>query len=144
MNESAAEKAEYGTWVSSRLVFVPGLIGLLFAGLSFLLPALGVIAAVFLLCSLYLAYARRLFSPRGRNIQVRIQDLLLDRMSDWDGVGKVLDIGCGNGALTIQIAQRHPQAQVVGIDYWGKGWEYSKSVCDRNAALEGVTRQVHF
>jgi len=144
MSELAAEKAHYGNWVSSRLVFVPGVLSLLFAGLSFLLPVLAVVAVIFFLLFLYFAYARYLFSPRGGNIQARIQDLLLDRVMGWDGVGKVLDIGCGDGRLTSEIAKRHPQAQVIGIDYWGTSWEYSKSVCDRNAEIEGVAERVSF
>jgi SAM-dependent methyltransferase len=77
-------------------------------------------------------------------MQVRIQGLVLDRMTGWDGKGKVLDIGCGNGPLTIQITKRYPQAEAIGIDYWGKAWEYSKGVCDRNAEIEGVAERVAF
>jgi SAM-dependent methyltransferase len=144
VSEWVAEKADYGNWVSTRLVFVPGALSLLFGVLSLLLPALGVVAVIFFLCFLYFAYARYLFSPRGGNIQARIQDLVLDHMMGWDGVGKVLDVGCGNGPLTIQIAKRYPQAEAIGIDYWGKAWEYSKGVCDRNTAIEGVVGRVAF
>jgi SAM-dependent methyltransferase len=144
VSELTVEKAEYGNWVSTKLVLVPGALGFLFGGLAFLLPVSGVAAAVLLLCSLYFAYARYLFSPRGGNIQARIQDLVLDHMRGWDGTGKVLDIGCGNGPLTIQIARRYPKAEVIGIDYWGKAWEYSKGVCDRNAEIEGVAGRVVF
>ena len=144
MSELAVEKAEYGNWVSTKFVFVPGVLGLLFVGLAFLLPVLGVVAAVFLLCSLYFAYARYVFSPRGGDIQARVQGLVLDRMTGWDGVGKILDIGCGNGPLTIQIAKRYPQSEATGIDYWGKAWEYSKGVCDRNAEIEGVGERIVF
>lgn len=144
MSALTADKVVYGNWVSSRFIFAPGVLGLIFAGLSFLLPALGIVAVFFFLCSLYFAYARYLFSPRGGNIQARVQDLLLDRVMDWDGVGKALDVGCGNGTLTIEIAKRHPQAEVIGIDYWGTSWEYSKSVCDRNAEIEGVAERVAF
>jgi SAM-dependent methyltransferase len=144
VGELTAGKADYGNWVSTKLVFVPGVLSLLFGGLAFLFPVLGIIAVIFLLCFLYFAYARYLFSPRGGNIQARIQDLVLDRMMGWDGIGKVLDIGCGNGPLTIQIAKRYPQAEAIGIDYWGKAWEYSKRVCDRNAAIEGVAERVTF
>jgi SAM-dependent methyltransferase len=144
VSELAVEKVDYGNWVSTKLIFVPGVLSLLFGGLSFLLPALGVVAVIFFLCFLYFAYARYLFLPRGGNIQSKIQDLVLDHIMGWDGVGKVLDIGCGNGPLTIQIAKRHPQAEAIGIDYWGTAWEYSKSVCDRNAEIEGVARRVAF
>jgi SAM-dependent methyltransferase len=144
MSELAVETPVYGNWVSTKLVLVPGVLGLLFGGLALLVPVLAAFAAIFLLCSLYFAYARYLFSTRGGDIQARIQDLVLDRMADWDGVGKVLDIGCGNGPLTIQIATRYPQAEATGIDYWGQAWEYSKGVCDRNAEIEGVAERVVF
>jgi hypothetical protein len=144
MNELATEKADYGNWVSTRFVSVPGVLGLLFGGLSLLFPALGIVAILFFLCFLYFAYARYLFSPRGGNIQARVQNLVLEQMLDWDGVGKARDIGCGNGALTIQITKRYPQAEAIGIDYWGKSWEYSKRVCDRNAEIEGVAERVAF
>jgi SAM-dependent methyltransferase len=144
VGELTAGKADYGNWVSTKLVFVPGVLSLLFGGLSFLLPVLGVVAVIFFLCFLYFVYARYLFSPRGGNIQARIQDLVLDHMMGWDGIGKVLDIGCGNGPLTIQIAKRYPQAEAIGIDYWGTAWEYSKGVSDRNAAIEGVAERVTF
>jgi SAM-dependent methyltransferase len=144
VGKSAAEKTEYGNWVSARIVFAPAALSFLFGGLSFLVPALGVVALIFFLCFLYFAYARYLFSPRGKNIQFRIQALLLDRLIGWEGVGKVLDIGCGNGPLTIQIAKRYPQAEAVGIDYWGTAWDYAKSLCDRNAEIEGVANRVSF
>ncbi len=101
------------------------------------------VEVLFFLPFVYFAYARYRFSPRGGNIQAKIQGLLIDYL-DWDGQGKALDIGCGNGPLTIQIAKRYPQAEAIGIDYWGTAWEYSKSVCDRNAEIEGVAGQVVF
>ncbi len=62
----------------------------------------------------------------------------------WNGEGKALDIGCGNGALTIKLAQKYKKAQIIGIDYWGKNWEYSKNACERNAVIEGVSDRVAF
>jgi SAM-dependent methyltransferase len=142
--EATVEKAAYGNWVSTKFVTVPGALGLVFAGLAFLWPGLGVVAALFLICCLYFAYARHRFSPKGGDIQTKVVDLVLDRMAGWDGTGKVLDIGCGNGPLTILIAKRYPQAEALGIDYWGTAWEYSKGVCDRNAEIEGVAERVSF
>jgi SAM-dependent methyltransferase len=144
MPELDAEKVDYGNWVSRRLVLAPAVLSLVFGGFSLLLPAAGVLAVLFFLCFLYFAYARFVFSPRGGNVQARIQDLVLDHIMDWDGTGNALDIGCGNGPLTIQIAKRCPQARVIGTDYWGSAWEYSKRVCKRNAEIEGVTDRVAF
>ena len=143
MNELPANKPDYGNWVATRLIYVPGALSLLFAGLSFALPALIVLAVFFFLCCIYFAYARYQFSYKGGNIQARIQDLLLEHL-DWDGKGKALDIGCGNAPLTIKIAKKYPDAEVSGIDYWGGAWEYSKEVCERNAEIEGVAQRVTF
>jgi ubiquinone/menaquinone biosynthesis C-methylase UbiE len=118
-------------------------IGILLVGLSLVLPALIVVAVAFFLCSAYFAYARFRFSTRGGDLQARIQGLVLDNLQ-WDGAGKVIDIGCGNAPLTIRIAKKYPRAQVTGIDYWGGSWEYSKGVCERNAELEGVAERVSF
>jgi len=144
MSDSSVGRAQYGNWVSAKFIVIPGVLALIFGGLALRFPVLSVVAAVFLLCSLYFAYARHLFSANGASIQTKVQNLVLDRMAGWDGTGRVLDIGCGNGPLSIQIAKRYPQAEVMGIDHWGKAWEYSKGVCDRNAEIEGVAQTVTF
>ena len=143
MSELAAEKADYGNWVSAKLVYIPGLVAFLFLGLSIVLPALVIGAVIFFLPFVYFAYARNRFSPRGGNIQAKIQGLLMDYL-DWDGEGKALDIGCGNAPLTISIAKKYPEVEVTGIDYWGGAWEYSKGVCERNAEIEAVAERIAF
>jgi SAM-dependent methyltransferase len=144
VREFGVQKADYGNWVSAKLVYIPGVIALLLLGFSIVLPVLIIGAVIFFLPFVYFAYARHRFSSRGGNIQARVQDLVLEHIRGWDGAGKVLDIGCGNGPLTIQIAKSYPQAEAIGIDYWGTAWEYSKSVCDRNAEIEGVAGRVAF
>jgi ubiquinone/menaquinone biosynthesis C-methylase UbiE len=100
-------------------------------------------AVLFLLVAVYFLYVRHQFSPQGGNVQDHIWTLVLANLG-WNGEGRALDIGCGNGALTIKLAQKYPKAQIIGIDYWGKAWEYSKSVCERNARIEGVGERVTF
>ena len=54
--------------------------------------------------------------------------------------GKCLDVGCGSGALTIAIAKRNPDAEVTGIDRWGKEYaSFNKPLCESNAQAEGVS-----
>ena len=54
--------------------------------------------------------------------------------------GKGLDVGCGSGALTIAAAKRNPDAQIIGIDRWGKEYaSFSKALCESNAKAERVT-----
>jgi SAM-dependent methyltransferase len=136
-------KPEYANWVPLKLVWVPGALALVLAGLALLYPWIALPAMISFMCSAYFAYARWQFSAGGGDLQVRIQHLLLGRLH-WDGSGKVLDIGCGNGPVTIAIAKAYPSAQVTGIDYWGTSWEYSRAVCEGNAAAEGVTHRVTF
>ena len=52
---------------------------------------------------------------------------------------KILDVGCGSGALAIAAAKRNPGAEVVGIDRWGREYaSFSKNLCEQNAKAEGV------
>jgi len=36
---------------------------------------------------------------------------------DGDSTGRIADIGCGSGVLTVEIAETYPKASVIGIDY---------------------------
>ena len=132
-----------GNWVSAKLIIIPLLAAALFLGLTLVSPAFVVVAVLCVLTGAYFVYARYAFSPRGGNIQNRLWKLVLDRL-DWNGKGRALDIGCGNGPLTIALAKRYPDGHVTGIDYWGKKWGYSKAVCERNAGAAGVTERVSF
>ena len=55
-----------------------------------------------------------------------------------NGVARIIDIGSGNGVLAVKLTQQYGEADVTGMDYWGEDWEYSRSVCERNARLVGV------
>jgi len=137
------EKPEYGNWVSKRLIILPCVRGLVFLGLAILSKVFAIPSSLFFLVSAYFAYARYRFSPGGGNVQGRIIDLLVVHL-DWNGEGQVLDIGCGNGALAIELAHKYVKAQVVGIDYWGGNWEHSKYACEANAKIEGVAECITF
>jgi len=143
MEEETAGVADYGNWVSTRIILLPLAIGLAFAALSLVEPLLLILSALFLLVSAYFAYAHYLFSPRGKDVQRQVRQLVLDKLA-WDGKGQALDIGCGNGALVIALARSHPASRIVGIDYWGEGWEYSKRSCERNAEAENVSKSTSF
>ena len=143
MGKPTNRPPDYGNWVSKKLLYGSGALALLFWGLSFLLPGLAIGAVFFFITFAYLVYARAKFSPTGGNLQIRIRDLVLDRLN-WDGHGEALDIGCGNGPLTIQAAKKYKDATVIRIDMWSSAWEYSQEDCEKNAILEGVSERVTF
>lgn len=143
------EKLEYGNWIRTKMLWSLGMITLVFGILS-VLPGSAVLRVVFgILCLgtlvslLYPLYLYFLFSPRGGNMQDKFYELILDHLQN-QGPGKILDIGTGNGILAIKACMRNQAAQVTGVDYWGKDWEYSKSVCEQNARLARVTGSIHF
>jgi SAM-dependent methyltransferase len=137
------QKVDFGNWMSVKMIVVAGILTLSCFGLAFLHWAFWIPAGLFLVIALYFAAARYMFSPMGGNIQDKVQELLLSNV-DWDGSGKALDIGCGNGPLSVKLACKYPQAQVLGVDSWGGNWDYSLQVCRRNAELSGVADRVSF
>jgi len=143
MNKPTGGKPEYGNWVSKKFIYIPGVVSLVFFGLALLVPFLVIPAVLFFSVSVYFAYARYGFSPQGGNVEDQVRELVLAHL-DWNGEGQALDIGCGNAALTIKLAHRYARGRVIGIDYWGRKWEYSKTICERNAKLEGVAGRVTF
>jgi SAM-dependent methyltransferase len=143
MAKQNTTKADYGNWVSTKLVYLPSMLGLIFLGSVFIFWPSLIPAVLFLSIGIYFAYARYKFSPAGGNVQNQIWDTAIAHL-DWNGEGKALDIGCGNGALTIKLAQKFPAAKVTGIDFWGERWEYSKGFCEANAKVEGVSDRAVF
>jgi len=148
-DENNMEKLQYGNWIRRKILWVLGLTSLALVILAVLpLPAvvriLGVVLGAAALASfLYPLYSYAMFSPRGGNIQEKFYDLILNHV-EKNSVGKVLDIGTGNGILAIKAALRNPAAQVTGVDMWGKDWEYSKSICEQNAQIANVAERIQF
>ena len=63
---------------------------------------------------------------------------------DYDGEEKILEVGCGSGALTIRSALTWPKAKVIGVDHWGAVYNYSKALCEKNAARRAWLPAVYF
>ena len=143
MNKKEREIPDYGNWFPKRLIYLSLIICVLFlmflpVSVLFIIPAL-----LFLSFAMFIIYGRYMLSNPQRNLQDRFWELVLTNL-DWNGEGQILDIGCGNGGLTVKTAKKHKNSKVTGIDYWGKKWEYSKNLCDRNAAIEGVAERTTF
>jgi arsenite methyltransferase len=68
---------------------------------------------------------------------------LLDRL-ELKGDERLLDIGCGRGAVLLMAAQRLPRGRAVGVDLWSTTDQSgnAEKVTRQNAALEGVAERV--
>jgi len=144
-SRTTSDKPRYGTWIRTRR-----------------LQLFVVLSAAFLLASLlglrspwwwlllapaaafgYIAVVLILTTYRFRHgAQQQIHELLAREVSGMSG--RILDVGCGSGALVVAVARAAPGATVVGADTWGEQWEYSQGQCETNARLEGVDDRVAF
>jgi arsenite methyltransferase len=68
---------------------------------------------------------------------------LLDRL-ELKGDERLLDIGCGRGAVLLMAAQHLPRGRAVGVDVWSTRDQSgnAEQVTRQNAALEGVAERV--
>ena len=147
-------RADYKNWVPKGMIWGLGA-GCLAAAMVFaacrILMAEGLFRTVLLIISVaaamilfaataWLAYLHCMFSYNGkRQLSRQIIEGTADYVTIPDG-GIGLDVGCGSGALTIACAKRNPEAQMIGINRWGKEYaSFNKPLCERNAQAEGVS-----
>ncbi len=146
-------KKNYGNWIPERML------KLLWTGAAILaialiaevimlnLPIVSGLITVFLVVTIamatYMQICHHLFSFSGGGVMEKIHEFVISKMN-WDGKGTLLDIGCGSGALSIRCAKLYPNATIMGIDYWGKEWNYAKDQCETNATLEKVSSSITF
>ena len=144
---------DYGSWMSNPVFYVYGGITLAVAALAVLsftvfdLAALGIVCTVAVAALLallgWLAWIRRQYAFGKGGMMERVHQTLLSSL-DFDGRGQLLEVGCGSGALTVRAALTWPEARVTGLDYWGTMYNYSKALCEKNAASEGVASRCTF
>jgi ubiquinone/menaquinone biosynthesis C-methylase UbiE len=103
----------------------------------------GIALFICIFFTVYFYAMRRAFSFDGGNQMGKMHEFVANHLL-WEGKGKLLDVGCGSGALTIRCAKKWTDVQCVGIDYWGLIWDYNKEMCNRNADLEGVANRCNF
>jgi SAM-dependent methyltransferase len=143
MSDDKTRKNDYGNWVSKKFIYIPAALTIIFMGLTYFSLLFLIGALLFLVPAAYFAYAYRQFSPSGGNLQGRIRGMVLGHLT-WNGHGRLLDVGCGNGALAIEAAKLYPGAHITGIDYWGGRWDFSQKACQTNAAVAGVAERTTF
>ena len=102
--------------------------------------AFAILTLLFCVMTKWSIFMYRAFDYNGkRQMAKQIIDGTAAYVNLPDG-GKILDVGCGSGALSIAVAKRNPKAEVIGVDRWGKEYaSFSKTLCEQNAKAEGVT-----
>lgn len=143
MSKHDKTETSYGNWTSKSLIYIPLLVTVFFVCLIFLSLYFIIPAILFLLISIYFIYSYYQFSSSGGNIQTRVWEMTAGYLK-WKGNGKIIDVGCGNGALIIKLARKYPEAQLTGIDYWSSKWGYSQKACENNARIENVAERINF
>ncbi|OJE41930.1 methyltransferase type 11 [Bacillus proteolyticus] len=149
MADNLKTKANYRTWIRIYKLLIFWFFSLILLSVILLPINLylrvlsGILALPFIYIAFILSYSVYQFSAFGGNYQSKIHDLIVAKVN-WDGKGKILDIGTGSGSLIIKLARTFPESFLTGIDYWGGNWEYSKAQCQQNAKIEGVSDRIDF
>ncbi len=143
------ESIIYGSWFPKKFLYLFFLISLIFLVIS-LFPLFFFLKIIFwfltglsLFSFIYSLYLYHIFNRNGGEFQNRLWNVVLEKL-EWNGKGKVLDIGTGAGPLAIMLAKKFPEAKILGIDYWGKVWDYSKKLCEKNAKIAGLSDRIDF
>jgi arsenite methyltransferase len=95
------------------------------------------------LCSLWLFLNAGVFIYTTRVGKFAVWAELLDRLG-LNGSERLLDIGCGRGAVLLMAAQRLTTGKAVGVDVWSMKDQSgnAEAVTRKNAALEGVADRI--
>lgn len=147
------EKTNYGNWVPEKALYMLFRAAVVFLGITaavavtlhnpVITAIAGIICAVTFVMAVYMFLCHEKFAFGKGNMMAGVHQHLVDHL-EWDGEGKLLDIGCGAAALTVRCAKTFTKAQITAIDYWGVEWNYAKEQCEKNASLEGVADRIIF
>ncbi|MBQ8093672.1 MAG: class I SAM-dependent methyltransferase [Clostridia bacterium] len=135
-----------GTAAACLLLLLTGCTGILSPGTvkTVLIVLFAILALVLLGMSIWSILMYRSFDYNGkRQLSRQIIDYIAGYVKLTKGC-RILDVGCGSGALAIAVAKGNRDSTVTGIDRWGKEYaSFNKNLCERNAQAEGV-QNVHF
>lgn len=147
------EKVNYGNWVPEKALYMLFGAAVLLGVIAVLAQTVldkpvvtavsGVLCVVALVMAVYMLICHETFAFGKGNMMVGVHEHLVEHL-DWNGEGRLLDIGCGAAALTVRCAKAFPKAQITAMDYWGAEWNYAKEQCERNAQIEGVADCISF
>jgi ubiquinone/menaquinone biosynthesis C-methylase UbiE len=98
-----------------------------------------ILLAVALLVALAALALQQIITLRGR---LHTRNLMIQSRK-WRGDEQVLDVGCGNGIMTMAVAHQLKTGKVTGIDIWDStAGRQTAEIFWRNAQAEGVRDRV--
>lgn len=147
------EKANYGNWVPEKALYMLFGAAVVLGAIAVIVQvvlskpvitaAAGVLCVLALIMAVYMLICHETFAFGKGNMMAGVHEHLVEHL-DWNGEGRLLDIGCGAAALTVRCAKAFPKAQITAMDYWGAEWNYAKEQCEKNAQIEGVADHTSF
>ena len=146
MSVPAARRGDYGVDAPYAPILM-GVGGVCFLALSAARVALGGARPVSVagpgIAGLWLLLNAATFLYTTRAGKFAVWAELLDRLS-LSGDERLLDIGCGRGAVLVMAAKRLPRGRAVGVDLWSTTDQSgnAEQVTRRNAEIEGVADRV--
>ncbi len=111
------------------------------------IPVLLVLSVIFLIVGFAVivlhkrfVYLREKFDfEDADSVAWRIINFVADKVKMQDENLKILDVGCGSGALSVKVALNNPNSKVEGIDIWPLSYkDFSKRLCYKNAESDGA------
>ena len=147
------EKANYGNWVPEKALYMLFGAAVVLGAIAVIVQvvlskpvitaAAGVLCVLALIMAVYMLICHETFAFGKGNMMAGVHEHLVEHL-DWNGEGRLLDIGCGAAARTVRCAKAFPKAQITAMDYWGAEWNYAKEQCEKNAQIEGVADRTSF
>ncbi|WP_405495914.1 class I SAM-dependent methyltransferase [Nocardia sp. NBC_00511] len=121
---------------SAMVVCIAGIVVSAFSGIDWL-------AGLFTLGAVWSVGQLGLYLHATRRGKFAVWNELLDELA-LRGDERVLDLGCGRGAVLLAAARRLPTGEAVGIDLWRSVDQSgnAEEVTRRNAEAEGVSDRV--
>ncbi|MFE9575877.1 class I SAM-dependent methyltransferase [Nocardia sp. NPDC006044] len=144
MTTTTSRRASYGFDAPPIMLMLGVLaLGFLLAAVANALVGNTTPAWLTLLAGLVIAAQFGLFLHATRRGKFRAWDGLLDDLG-LRGDERLLDLGCGRGAVLLAAAKRLPEGRAVGIDLWRSVDQSGNSLAttERNALAENVADRI--
>ena len=150
---AGAKGTRYGNWLPGAAIVVAAFFALLTGVLAVIaatvVPSTPLLVFYVVLCVIcvvllvWLLAIRHAYSFGGGRLMAKVHANLLQHLEP-NSQGRVLDVGCGSGALAVATAMACPDAQVTGVDPFDAGAPATAAQCEANAQAEDVAAQCTF